>query len=188
MQLEVKDPVTNRGRWRNGKKNRPDLTTKPLHPQSHTAETLNAGTPQRRKKYDPRAKIFVGNLDWNTKEVTIAEYFSTFGQIEAVKLVKDHETGTSRGFAFITFAEVDSAAKCKSWCAYNQLKIDDRTLTVRAAERRQIQHSDEAKKRTVDDSNPTLYWEYKWTDGSDAEVYGPYETSLMLQWSKADAG
>ena len=31
-------------------KNRPDLTTKPLHPQSHTAETLNAGTPQRRKK------------------------------------------------------------------------------------------------------------------------------------------
>lgn len=172
-------------------KNRPDLTTKPLHPQSHTTETLNAGTPQRRKKYDPRAKIFVGNLDWNTKEVKIAEYFSTFGQIEAVKLVKDHETGTSRGFAFITFAEVDSAAKCKSWCAYNQLKIDDRTLTVRAAERRQIQHSDEAKKRSVDDSNPTLYWEYKWSEGSDAEVYGPYETSLMLQWSKAgyfDAG
>ena len=31
-------------------KNRPDATTKPLHPQSHTAETLNAGTPQRRKK------------------------------------------------------------------------------------------------------------------------------------------
>lgn len=34
----------------------------------------------------------------------------------------------------------------------------------------QIQHSDEAKKRNVDDSNPTLYWEYKWTEGSDAEV------------------
>lgn len=34
----------------------------------------------------------------------------------------------------------------------------------------QIQHSDEAKKRNVDDSNPTLYWEYKWTEGSEAEV------------------
>lgn len=171
-------------------KNRSDSTTKPLHPQSHTAETLNAGTPQRKKKYDPRAKIFVGNLDWKTKEVTIAEYFSTFGEIEAVKLVKDHETGTSRGFAFITFTDADSAAKCKSWCAYNQLKIDDRNVTVRAAERRQ--KTDEAKKRKgVDENGPTLYWEYKWTEDSEAEVYGPYETSLMLQWSKAgyfDAG
>ena len=31
-------------------KNRPDASTKPLHPQSHTAETLTAGTPQRRRK------------------------------------------------------------------------------------------------------------------------------------------
>lgn len=173
-------------------KNRPDTTAKPLHPQSHTAETLNAGTPQRKRKYDPRAKIFVGNLDWKTKEVTLAEYFSTFGEIEAVKVVKDHETGTSRGFAFITFSEADSAAKCKSWCAYNELKIDDRKITVRTAERRQTQHSEvENKRKGVDDNNPTLYWEYKWTEDSEAEVYGPYETSLMLQWSKAgyfDAG
>lgn len=173
-------------------KNRPDSTTKPLHPQSHSAETLNAGTPQWRRRYDPRAKIFVGNLDWKTKEVKLAEYFSTFGEIEAVKLIKDHETGTSKGFAFITFTEADSAARCKSWCAYNQLKIDERNVTVRAAERRQTHHSEEEKKRkNVDDSNPTLYWEYKWTEDVEGEVYGPYETSMMLQWSKAgyfDAG
>ncbi|KAM7431011.1 hypothetical protein ABFA07_018351 [Porites harrisoni] len=173
-------------------KNRPDTSTKPLHPQSHTAETLTAGTPQKRRKYDPRAKIFVGNLDWKTKEVTLAEYFSTFGEIEAVRVVKDHETGTSRGFAFITFSEAESATKCKSWCAYNQLKIDDRNVTVRTAERRQPQNVEVEKKRKgVDDNNPTLYWEYKWAEDGNAEVYGPYETSLMLQWSKAgyfDAG
>ncbi|PFX31365.1 RNA-binding motif protein, X-linked 2-like [Stylophora pistillata] len=163
----------------------------PLHPQSHSAETLTAGTQPKRRKYDPRAKIFVGNLDWETKEVTIAEIFSTFGEIEAVKVIKDHETGTSRGFAFITFCEVDSAVKCKTWCAYNHLKIDDRNVTVRAAERRQINYAAVEKRKCAEDNNPTLYWEYKWTEDPKAEVYGPYETSLMLQWSKAgyfDAG
>lgn len=170
-------------------KNRTDSTAKPLHPQSHSAETLTAGSQLRKKKYDPRAKIFVGNLDWETKEVTLAENFSTFGEIEAVKVIKDHETGTSRGFAFITFCEVDSAMKCKTWCGYNQLKIDDRTVTVRSAERRQLVEAQ--KRKAVDKNNPTLYWEYKWTEDAEAEVYGPYETSLMLQWSKAgyfDAG
>ncbi|KAL9974711.1 hypothetical protein ACROYT_G011784 [Oculina patagonica] len=172
-------------------KNRSDGAVKPLHPQSHSAETLTAGSQLRKKKYDPRAKIFVGNLDWETKEVTLAEYFSTFGEIEAVKVIKDHETGTSRGFAFITFCEVDSAVKCKTWCAFNQLKIDDRTVTVRSAERRQPHQAEAQKRKSVDDNNPTLYWEYKWTQDADAEVYGPYETSMMLQWSKAgcfDAG
>ncbi|KAJ7350117.1 hypothetical protein OS493_038403 [Desmophyllum pertusum] len=158
--------------------------SKPPREQSRKVE-------EWQKDHDPRAKIFVGNLDWETKEVTLAEHFSTFGEIEAVKVIKDHETGTSRGFAFITFCEVDSAAKCKSWCAYNQLKIDDRTITVRSAERRQVQHAVAEKRKGVDANNPTLYWEYKWTEDAEAEVYGPYETSLMLQWSKAgyfDAG
>ena len=35
----------------------------------------------------------------------------------------------------------------------------------------QIQHTEEEKKRKgVDDKNPTLYWEYKWTEDADAEV------------------
>jgi len=29
---------------------------------------LTAGSNLRKKKYDPRAKLFVGNLDWETKE------------------------------------------------------------------------------------------------------------------------
>ena len=35
----------------------------------------------------------------------------------------------------------------------------------------QTQHTEEEKKRKdVDDKNPTLYWEYKWTEDAEAEV------------------
>ncbi|EDO45916.1 predicted protein [Nematostella vectensis] len=153
----------------------------PLHRQTHSTESIYAG--MKRKRYNPRSKVFVGNLNRDTKPVTLAEYFSVFGEIEGLRIVKDHETGISRGFAFITFTEPESASKAIRWCKHHHPQLDGRQITISGAERRrkaEIPRSNKSRR-----TGQTLYWEYKWHDKPDAEVFGPYETSLMLEWSNA---
>ncbi|XP_032218438.2 nuclear polyadenylated RNA-binding protein 4 isoform X2 [Nematostella vectensis] len=153
----------------------------PLHRQTHSTESIYAG--MKRKRYNPRSKVFVGNLNRDTKPVTLAEYFSVFGEIEGLRIIKDHETGISRGFAFITFTEPESASKAIRWCKHHHPQLDGRQITISGAERRrkaEIPRSNKSRR-----TGQTLYWEYKWHDKPDAEVFGPYETSLMLEWSNA---
>lgn len=54
-------------------------------------------------------KIYVGNLNLSTDEALLEKTFGEYGPVEHVSLVKDKETGKSRGFAFITFEESEDA-------------------------------------------------------------------------------
>lgn len=56
------------------------------------------------KESDPEAKkIYVGGLPPNITEKPLNTYFSNFGEIVECKVIRDRDTGISRGFAFITF-------------------------------------------------------------------------------------
>ncbi|CAB3983076.1 splicing factor U2af large subunit A-like [Paramuricea clavata] len=135
------------------------------------------------KRLHWRAKIYFGNLNKKTNEASLAYYFSVFGDIEDVKLIRDHDTKESRGFAFITFEKIEAAEKAKKWCSFNYPSLDDNNITVASAERKthkiKISKKDERAKRHP---SQTLFWEFKWTDTNEAQVYGPYETSLMQAW------
>ena len=50
-------------------------------------------------------KIFIGGLAWETSGESAKEYFSKWGQVVDVILPKNRETGRSRGFGFVTFAD-----------------------------------------------------------------------------------
>ncbi|MCH9643826.1 MAG: RNA-binding protein [Gammaproteobacteria bacterium] len=54
-------------------------------------------------------KIYVGNLSYDSGEEDLESLFSKYGTIEQTKLIMDRETGRSRCFGFITFAEESSA-------------------------------------------------------------------------------
>jgi cold-inducible RNA-binding protein len=54
-------------------------------------------------------KIYVGNLSYETNENDLETLFNEFGDINSVKLIKDFETGRSKGFAFIEFANAAQA-------------------------------------------------------------------------------
>jgi len=56
-------------------------------------------------------KIYVGNLSYNVTAAQLNDFFTQFGEISEVKLISDRETGRSKGFAFITFANQQSADK-----------------------------------------------------------------------------
>lgn len=49
--------------------------------------------------------IYVGNLPYTATEADIRELFSEFGEIQAVKIITDRETGGSKGFGFATLAD-----------------------------------------------------------------------------------
>ena len=56
-------------------------------------------------------KVFVGGLAWSATEEEFADHFSTVGSVVESRIIKDRETGRSRGFGFITFATAEEAQK-----------------------------------------------------------------------------
>ncbi|XP_065200824.1 RNA-binding protein Musashi homolog Rbp6 isoform X2 [Planococcus citri] len=59
---------------------------------------------------DP-GKMFIGGLSWQTTPESLKEYFSKFGEVTEVMVMKDPTTRRSRGFGFVTFAEASSVDK-----------------------------------------------------------------------------
>ena len=45
--------------------------------------------------------IYVGNLSWSMSEEDLRSLFEQYGTVSSVKIVKDRETGRSRGFGFV---------------------------------------------------------------------------------------
>ncbi|MAQ64423.1 MAG: RNA-binding protein [Rickettsiales bacterium] len=56
-------------------------------------------------------KIYVGNLDYQMSDEDLKSEFSSYGEIQDVIIIKDHETGRSKGFGFVTFAEESALEK-----------------------------------------------------------------------------
>ena len=51
-------------------------------------------------------KIYVGNLSYDVAESDLEQAFSEFGQVASVNLLKDKQTGQSKGFGFVEMPEV----------------------------------------------------------------------------------
>lgn len=55
--------------------------------------------------------IYVGNLSYSAAEEDLRGLFSQFGEVEEVKLISDHATGKSKGFAFVTMTSEEEGDK-----------------------------------------------------------------------------
>lgn len=53
--------------------------------------------------------IFVGNVSRNVNEDELREAFEAFGTVNSASIIKDKETGMSRGFGFIEMPDNDQA-------------------------------------------------------------------------------
>ncbi|KAL0271730.1 UNVERIFIED_CONTAM: hypothetical protein PYX00_008724 [Menopon gallinae] len=54
---------------------------------------------------DEKGKLFVGGLSWETTQEALQRYFSHYGDVVDCVVMKNTESGRSRGFGFVTFAE-----------------------------------------------------------------------------------
>ena len=76
-------------------------------------------------------KLYVGNLNFDANEEQVRELFSSFGEVEEVKIVMDRYSGRSRGFAFVRMDSADSAGKAKE--ALNGQPFQGKTLVIDVA-------------------------------------------------------
>jgi len=53
--------------------------------------------------------IYVGNLSFSATEDDLRGAFEQYGEVSAVNIIMDRETGRSRGFAFVEMADGDGA-------------------------------------------------------------------------------
>ncbi len=58
-----------------------------------------------------QARLFVGNLSFQTGENDLQDYFAQAGAVTSCNLMMDKMTGRSRGFAFIEFSSPEEAQK-----------------------------------------------------------------------------
>ena len=80
-------------------------------------------------------KLYVGNLSFETSEEDLRTLFAQAGAVASVALIKDRDTGRSRGFAFVEMTTQADAQKAISM--YSGHKMNDRDLTVNLAKPRE---------------------------------------------------
>ncbi|XP_064461273.1 RNA-binding protein Musashi homolog Rbp6-like isoform X9 [Ornithodoros turicata] len=73
------------------------------------SQQSNSASPNE-AAHDP-GKMFIGGLSWQTAPEGLREYFSKFGDITEVMVMKDPTTRRSRGFGFVTFSDPASVDK-----------------------------------------------------------------------------
>lgn len=80
-------------------------------------------------------KLYVGNLSYQTTEDDLRTLFAQAGVVESVDLIKDRETGRSKGFAFVEMATQNEAEKAISM--FNGQTFDNREIKVNLARPRE---------------------------------------------------
>ncbi|XP_060194877.1 splicing factor U2af large subunit B-like isoform X2 [Lycium barbarum] len=103
----------------------------PGHPSPHLDLTAAGLTPGATGGAEEPDRIFVGGLPYLFTEVQIKELLESFGLLRRFEVVKDRETGNSKGYGFCTYQ--DPLVTDIACAALNGLKMGDKTLTVRRA-------------------------------------------------------
>lgn len=78
-------------------------------------------------KSDPKLTLFVGRLNPSTSEEKLREFFTTYGEVRSVRLVRDVITGFSKCYAFVEFYELRDALEAND---ANQEYLDDNRIFV----------------------------------------------------------
>ncbi|XP_059614586.1 RNA-binding protein Musashi homolog Rbp6 isoform X3 [Phlebotomus argentipes] len=142
------------------------------HPELNPSAT--AGLPAEVPN-DP-GKMFIGGLSWQTSPESLRDYFSKFGEITEVMVMKDPTTRRSRGFGFITFGDPSSVDKVLAQGTHelDGKKIDPKVAFPRRAHPKMVTRT---KKIFVGGlSAPTTLEDVK----SYFEQFGPIEDAMLM--------
>ena len=81
------------------------------------------------------ARLFVGNLPYNTTENDLQGHFAQAGKVLSVNILQDRTTGRSRGFGFVEMSSQEEASKAIT--LFNKQDFQGRPLTVDSAKARE---------------------------------------------------
>ena len=79
-------------------------------------------------------KLFIGGLSWDTTDEGLRQAFASYGEITEAKVITDRDTGRSRGFGFVTFAQNEDAKSAIS--KMDGTSLDGKTIKVNEAQQK----------------------------------------------------
>jgi RNA recognition motif-containing protein len=79
-------------------------------------------------------RLYVGNLSYNTTELSLREAFGQVGTVAEAKIVMDRETGRPRGFGFVEMSSDQEAQEAIQ--QLNGRELDGRAINVNEAQER----------------------------------------------------
>ena len=77
------------------------------------------------------AKLYVGNLSYETSEDSLRKVFEPHGEVASVALITDRDSGRPKGFGFVEMGSDEQAQAAKD--ALNGTQLDGRALNVDVA-------------------------------------------------------
>ena len=77
-------------------------------------------------------KLFVAGFPFDVDDQELHEIFSDHGTVASAKVITDRDTGKSRGFGFVEFADDTQAQAAMK--ALDGATLSGRTLSVKVAE------------------------------------------------------
>jgi RNA recognition motif-containing protein len=80
-------------------------------------------------------KLYVGNLSFSTTEEDLRVLFAQAGSVVSTAVIKDRDTGSSKGFGFVEMSSPNEAQKAISM--FNDFQVGDRALKVNPARPRE---------------------------------------------------
>ncbi|MBX2923602.1 MAG: RNA-binding protein [Chitinophagaceae bacterium] len=78
--------------------------------------------------------LYVGNLSWTMTEDDLRTLFEQYGTVTSIKIVKDRETGRSKGFGFVEM-ENDTEAQNALSSLYDK-EVQGRKIVINEAQER----------------------------------------------------
>lgn len=81
------------------------------------------------------AKLYVGNLPYNTADADLSSLFSQAGTVKSAQVIRDRESGRSKGFGFVEMASSDEANAAINM--FHGKDYNGRPLTVNLARPRE---------------------------------------------------
>ena len=75
--------------------------------------------------------IYVSNLSFKLQDEDLKQVFAGFGEVSSAKVIRDNQSGRSRGFGFVEMASDDDARAAIE--KLNGTEVDGRTIVVNEA-------------------------------------------------------
>ena len=80
-------------------------------------------------------KLFVGKLSYNSNDDTLRALFAQYGAVESAQVIKDRDSGMSKGFAFVEMTKPEEAQAAIN--ALDGKEFEGRTIVVSVAKPRE---------------------------------------------------
>lgn len=121
-------------------------------------------------------KVFIGGLSWDTDQDSLLTYFSQFGEVCDCVVMKNPQTGKSRGFGFVTFKDPN----CVDTVLSTQHTIDGRQVDAKACNPKGAQKSFQQAQRPNKnlDNHPKIFM------GGLPNVDSEYLTNYFSKYGK----